>query len=495
MYDKHSSKLNHKPAHELFLTALDMKCPRNIKVDAWKILAISLNKMLGLNPAIATDKPTNSMLDIMKLFSDDDYVDSRELFRSSIERATLAQPEFYTAELTLHSAYLREPKYLVADDTMNTDEAPAAAKTVTLNPTRANLVFGSGATQSQPTPEAEPAWFTAAFGVLASKQDLLVAKIGNLVNRADLDNQFKQNNLVINTNIVESEAKILHSVKADKKIITNKLSDIEKRLLALEEGGIAGTTTSTISDISAASQYVNGGGKYRNAVFGNKRLGFVNIVLTEHTLWSSSSTVDEEGETIETFWVDQLRMRRMMNTKFELSKDTRFRESKAGNLVFDLKVQARTARATFDEVTRIIQNREKFVGINISLKTPNEFDISPVLDEWRDADVILKHETMRNGFLVVIIRDGDENLPEKKQTEDDKTFAGSCSRILVTNPDELASIDACVSIENLRSIASGEYFPFKGLIRKYPTDFRKKPRWPGTVNETWVNPEPLMEEN
>ena len=329
---------------------------------------------------------------------------------------------------------------------------------------------------------------------MSSKQDLLVKKIGNLVNKTDLDNQFKQNNLLINTNILESEKKILCSVKADKKMITNKLETIEQRLLALEAGGANGTATPSISDIAAATEFVNGGGKYRNAVFGNKRLGFVNIVLTEQKLWNSKSELDEDGETIETYWVDQLRMRRMMNTKFEITKDTRFRESKAGNLVFDIKIQARTARATFDEVTRIIQNREKFEGINISLKTPNEFDVSPVLDEWRDADVILKHETMRNGFLVVIIKDGDVNLPEKKQNEDDKTFASSCSRILVTNPDELASIDACVSIVNLRFIASGEFFPFKGRMRQYPDDFRKKPRWPGTVNDTWVNPEPVMEE-
>ena len=119
MMNTHSTKLNHRPAHELFLTALDMKCPRNIKVDAWKMLAVGMNKLLGLNPAIATDKPTNSMLDIMKLMQDDDFADSRELFRTSIERVTGAKPELFTVDLTLHTAYTREPKYLVADDTMN----------------------------------------------------------------------------------------------------------------------------------------------------------------------------------------------------------------------------------------------------------------------------------------------------------------------------------------------------------------------------------------
>ena len=310
-----------------------------------------------------------------------------------------------------------------------------------------------------------------------------------VVTKTDLAAQISHTKLSLKVDIASSESKIMKKVTDGKKQLDDKITQLQERLEAMEEGGTSGGNRSGISDTAAANAYVNDGARYRKSVFANKRLGFVNTVLTDQDLWNQKDEIDENGDENTTYWVDQVKMRRILKVKFEIDQKARFRVSKNNNLVFDIKIQARNAKLTFETVAKIMDTRDTLEGITVSLKTPNEFDISVILDSWREADLILKHETMRNGFLCVVIRDGDETLPVRKQNEDDKTFASSCSRILVNNPEELASLDDVMTIEKLRFVASGLYFPFKGRLREFPEDYRKKPRYPGFVNDTWINPD------
>ena len=102
--------------------------------------------------------------------------------------------------------------------------------------------------------------------------------------------------------------------------------------------------------------------------------------------------------------------------------------------------------------------------------------------------------------MMVMINDGVEELrgidvPQNARMEGEesvKTFADTCSRILVSNPDGLASL-ADPDIAALRAIASAEYFVFRGKIAKFPEGFKRKPR-AGFVNTTWTNPSNAYDE-
>ena len=164
-----------------------------------------------------------------------------------------------------------------------------------------------------------------------------------------------------------------------------------------------------------------------------------------------------------------------------------------GNLVTKCRILGNTPADTFTKIKNLIDTKHeksKSKNVHISLITPDEFDISDVLNIWVDEiKCAIKYDVTKSGGVTVMINDGKTceasgSIPAVEAVKNDNAYLKSCSRLNITNPHEIAKLE-CPSISNLRKLASGKWFVANGHMAEYPPTFKRVPRNPGFVNSTY----------
>ena len=353
----------HKPAAEIFIISIENKCYRNINVDYWNSLAKIINVTCDINPPLrVTSKNTDSMIDIVKLFEGFNDEESAQFMKTGIINACEASPELFPPAVMLGALYKRDAKYIAnpvpAATSGNALPTSSSNPSLSFNPPGINRPASKRVNLD--AEDTAPAWFQSAWQQLTDNLKVVATK-------ADLTEQISHTKMSLKLDITASEKNVMKKVTDAKKDLDSKITSMEARLTEIENGG--GTSTGRgISNYAAANAYVNKGACYRKSVFANKRLGFINLVLTDATLWEEQEFANAEtGEPETKYRVDSIKIRKALKVKFEIDEKTRFRVSKAGNLVFDIRIQSRNARLTFDDVAKIIDNRDKLEGITVSL--------------------------------------------------------------------------------------------------------------------------------
>ena len=140
-------------------------------------------------------------------------------------------------------------------------------------------------------------------------------------------------------------------------------------------------------------------------------------------------------------------------------------------------------------------NRKNTLGkkVFISLVTPKDFDISPVLDQWMADKTLIRYIINKSGGVTGFINDGvtreaGPGVDAILADGNDPNYTKGCSRINFTSPKHIAALED-YSIPNVRKVATGDFYVANGIIQKFPDDFRRKPFNPGFVNSTYEGDE------
>ena len=161
--------------------------------------------------------------------------------------------------------------------------------------------------------------------------------------------------------------------------------------------------------------------------------------------------------------------KRLLGMNFELQKGTKPTQSRAGNLILNVKFGTSYSSNLLDFTEKLISERSKIDGIMISLATPPKHSFQPVFDLWKRAEVLVRYDLTKSGIYILYVNDGTEALKE-----DERKFQDSCTRIMVQDPQGL-SMCRLPSIVNLRRIARGTHFvTMSGNMMKFPKRFTNR---------------------
>ena len=269
--------------------------------------------------------------------------------------------------------------------------------------------------------------------------------------------------------------------------LTEKIADLENKILLSKL-----TSNTHMSDgaiLAAANQFASGTSLYWKAINANKRSGLFELVIMRAELYDTVEPT--EGQDKATFNLNYKRLNKLFKQKISVVDSYPMRISAAGNLVCHARVVGNSGNDTQKRLQELINIKNTIKHCYISLVTPIEFDISAILENWISEGTVIKFVTAKSGGVTVFVNDGEESgasgeIEAVTAVKTDLKYLETCSRINVSNPHAIACLEDA-SIKNLRKIAEGEHFVTGGIIRKFPDNFRRKPRNPGFVNLTWKN--------
>ena len=285
-----------------------------------------------------------------------------------------------------------------------------------------------------------------------------------------------------------------HDIGANRSAIT----EIVEIVKTIEDFGVSTAVgTPTISKVAAlayANQFVSGNKMYWRAINFGKRSGiFMMIVKNDNLYKELQPAADAPADAKKTYELNFNRIQKVLNLKITNVKEFNMRMSLSGNLVAKCRVMSNGPSDSFTKIKNLIDRKHE-VGISkyvhIQLITPEEFDISDILDYWIDnVKCAIKYDVTKSGGVTVMVNDGvtfdaSGSIPAVTADKKDNVYLQSCSRINILNPHETAKLEN-PTISNLRKLASGKWFVANGQMLEYPESFKRVPRNPGFVNETY----------
>ena len=275
------------------------------------------------------------------------------------------------------------------------------------------------------------------------------------------------------------------------------IAEFSKQICDLKDSGTQGqvsTSHSKTAILGMANEYVCGNKLYWRSINFGKRSGVIMLVIKDTDLYNVIAPLDGADEDAKsTFELNFRRLRKVLGVKIAQIQDYNTRKSLSGNVVTKCRVVGNSPADTYDKIKKLIDTKHeksKSKYVNISLITPEEFDISNVLDFWVDElKCAIKCDITKSGGVTVMINDGKTceasgSIPAVTADKKDHMYLKSCSRLNITSPHALAKLEL-PTISNLRRLASGKWFVYNGKMFEYPENFKKAPRNPGFVNETY----------
>ena len=277
------------------------------------------------------------------------------------------------------------------------------------------------------------------------------------------------------------------------------IAEINNKMKTLEDFGSAATLNGTpamskAALLAKANYFVCGVKLYWRAINFAKRSGIFTMIIKDPNLYKEIAVPeDAEDGAKSTFELHFSRIHRVIGVKVSAVKDFNIRTSLTGNLVTKCRIQGITPADTFNKLKKLIDTKHepaKTKYVHICLITPDEFDISDVLNLWVDElKCAIKFDVTKSGGVTVMINDGSTSaasgsIPAIEAVKQDQAYLKTCSRLNISNPHETAKLNN-PTIVNLRRLASGKWFVADGVMTEFPATFKRVPRNPGFVNDTY----------
>ena len=216
---------------------------------------------------------------------------------------------------------------------------------------------------------------------------------------------------------------------------------------------------------------------YKHAIHLAKGKGQVMLVLNDNTLWKCDANNDQEF----LMQIPEIK-RRLGAERFEKIPGKRSRISQSKNLIIFAKIGGRSTsfHSTLRYISELIDNRYNIDRIYANLLMPEEYDCTLVFARWRtELKIISKFVIKPQGFYILVINDGTENLAKP---------GSDATTLTVKNPMQLVRLKN-PSIQTLQTLAKDTHFVFKGILVERPTEFSKVKRFNNRVDGKLVFPD------
>ena len=537
------SIIHYKPIDEILISALEGN-PNHIVYAAYKTIVDLINDddcpaNLELEENIIAKNGTEAVSSLVRILGTDSACKLKILIKRAI-----SNPKFnYTAKDVLKPRSLVDLKYQVvplSPENIETPNVPILVPDGGLIPSNnsTSILVPNSSSSNKSTPYkinpktaptlslADPlkAWFTAQLQGLARESQIneLNIKITNFENtvntvqtlatnfntlksvvptRNEMKDEIAKVEVKVNTLLVNESVKIVQSVESNQLEISSNRDDITNimdKIKEIQDFGVSTSvgisTTPDVVVIALANQFVCGNKMYWRAINFGKRSGVFMMIVKNADLYKELPA--ETGAPVDAkkcYELNFARLQKVLGVKITAVNDFNMRLSLAGNLVAKCRLLTNNPAETFTKMTALINRKhDKTISkfVHIQLVTPDEFDISDVLDIWVDTlKCAVKYDVTKSGGVTVMVNDGvtfdaSGTLPAVTADKKDKTYLETCSRINILNPHETAKLEN-PTVSNLRKLASGKWFVANGQMFEYPSNFKRVPRNPGFVNSTY----------
>ena len=523
---------NYLPCDDIFFKAL-AKNPNNIIAAAYKQLA---DQIMVTDPefdkGLAVKNGTEAMSQLIRIIDTEKVRELKVLVTRAVSHPdfTYTPTEMLKARAHADAAYHKVVSLphgadgsLISSSSGNSTLTIAAPSVPNQPGTPYRATNKSTSNFTLPDPMKE--WFKNQLQGLAKESQIkeLATKVTNFENTIkNVENLSTKittlESIVPTRNEMLQESKALESKFTDltkaeyNKVLTltdsNKLeinsnreniTEINSKIKSLEDFGVSAAkdgnpAISKVTMVALANQYICGNRLYWRSINFAKRSGIFTMIIKNTALYKENPIpADAEDDAKPTYDLNFSRLHRVLGTKITVVKDFNIRLSLSGNLVTKCRILGNTPMDTFARIKKLIDTKhEKSISknVHICLITPEEFDISDVLNMWvDDLKCAIKYDVTKSGGITVMINDGKTceasgSIPAVEADKKDQVYLKSCSRLNIANPHETAKLGN-PSIDNLRRLASGKWFVSNGIMMEFPDNFKRLPRNPGFVNETF----------
>ena len=525
---------------KIILKALS-KNPGHIVAAVYKTVADVIMKIdPDFDASLAVKNGTEASAQFIRIMDTEKVVELKSLFKKAV-----SDPEFIFAptdilkarthaDATYFKVVPQPPAPTGTDGTL----VPASSSNATLTSSSPSITSGTGKSASKNTPYklsnpaptlsfADPMkdWLKAQLQGLAKESQInelsikvtnfentiktvetLTSKIATLESIVPTRNEVLTESKAVTDKLMNFTKNELSKVQVcvdasllETNVNRENIVEINNKLKNLEDFGSAATLNgipaiSKVALLAKANYFVCGVKLYWRAINFAKRSGIFTMIIKDPALYREIAVPeDAEDGTKSTFELNFSRIHRIIGVKVSAVKDFNIRTSLSGNLVTKCRIQGITPADTFNKIKKLIDSKHepaKTKYVHICLITPDEFDISDVLNLWVDElKCAIKFDVTKSGGVTVMINDGKTSaasgsIPAVEADKQDQAYLKTCSRLNISNPHETAKLNN-PTIVNLRRLASGKWFVADGAMTEFPATFKRVPRNPGFVNETY----------
>ena len=468
--------------------AIENKTPTHVAASTWQQIGFFIadnpkveidGKLMPHNCTTNNTAGSKTMQSIARFFneSEENAKIMKIIFKNCCDK-NVGKKNFVPADFLKHRSN-ENPIYQSDETTVSEpDGGPihtsTGTGTITQDPSKSS--DGKGVQQKITTFDQMTIWMESKFKTVA--KDSQIAEINNKIIKlqSDLEDEAKDfENKLTGVETIATDAKELAE--------TNEAAIKQLQL----DIGEANKNLNGFVLTAAATEFVNGAEKFWKQSRFDLRSGIFMLVIKNPDLYTITPSPSLGGDP--TYELKFGNLKNYLGVKISLVENFKLRMSENDNLVAKCRITGYKPYETGNKLLELLDKKSSLKEVYISRIISSEYDISPVLDTWKAHSSLIKYVTTKYGGITGYINDGVEK-PESGSVEavtaDENCFAylDSCSRINFSNPMAIASL-ANPTIENLRIIASGAGFVYRGEIYNYPTDFKRKIQKPGFLNSTY----------